>query len=210
MSSFNNSTSLSNNFRESSVYEEERADKGVEGAPTLEVKFFAKAGSIEGAEEGKISSTGEKASSAWIKINTTASTGTIAEDITTGGSLAGNQIMVAEDEDEDEDFFDDDDDDDDDFDEDQDEEDLNDDDNLLVNLSSSRRSSKWIHTPASPKNAQNENLTEETLQRINVIIKRFPKVPKSIPHMSEAKPRSSTRGRGTNSALGWASGLWKK
>ena len=128
--------------------------------------------------------------------------------INTESSLIERQTPGEEEEDDD--FFEDDEEDDPDEEDEEDEEDLYEND-LPANPSTSRRSSKWIHTPTSPNHQKSGGtLSPLALQKINAIIKRFPKIPKSIPHQSEAKPRSKTINNGTTSALEWASGLWKK
>ena len=114
---------------------------------------------------------------------------------------------------EDNDFFEDDEDDDEDDDEEMDDDDDDDDeedeDESHARLSVKRRSSKWILSPSSPEQTQNKkNLPPHVLQKINNIIKSFPRIPKTIPHKEEPKPRK-TRAIGSGGALDWASNLWK-
>ena len=217
MSLSDSCSTINNNSVRISATDEVRHEKAAEEAYTLEAKLFANEVSIEGAEADIISGIRKQSSPERIQINPTISSSTTVEDINKRGNVIEQQIT--EEDEEDEDFFDDDEEEDldegDEIDEESDEhvegeEDPYDND-LLKRTTTSRRSSKWIHTPTSPKNALREGtLTPLTLQKINATIRRFPKVPKSIPHQSEAKPHSQAIRSGTNSALEWASGLWSK
>ena len=178
------------------------AEMAVERASRLEA-VFDKVGAIEEAEEG--ATTGSAGDVAPINVENNAAVSVGEAPIEeTADSLADRQASVEQEEDDME-FFDD---------EEEDDEDEEDDDDLHENdppvQPVRRRSSKWIHT-TSPQHAKRQSsLTAPTLQKINAIIKRFPKVPKTIPHKSEAKSsRAKTIGAGANSALEWATGLWK-